>query len=249
MNRGTLITALALLLPLPTFAQSSKTPIQKRGKFSRDAISIWGQLGRQGILEIRSRNQEKIIVVKYGEEKEPILKYFAKVYVVVGGKQFVTDIGDLVGCEVAWAPDSKAFFVTYSDGGAVGTYHTEVYYVEETGLRIEEPTGQVQKDFHSKPPVCFEPEDPNIAAITWVGSSRRLLVAAEILPHSICEGMGTFKAYEISLPEGKILRKYGQLKAKRLFWTHLGPELRNASDECILNPKSCEIPALHPKPH
>lgn len=230
------------------FAQSSRKLIPKRGHFSRDAISIWGQLGREGILEIRSPDMNKIIVVKYAVKKGAMPEYSANVYVVVGGKQFDTDIGGSVNSELGWAPDSKAFFVTYSDGGNVGTYHTLVYHVAESGLRIEEPTAHVQKDFDSKPPVCFEPEDPNIGAITWVGSSRRLLVAAEIQPHSNCDAMGTFKAYEISLPEGRILTKYGQLKAKRLFWSHLGPELRNASDECALSPKSCQIPVLHPKP-
>ncbi|MBI3661558.1 MAG: hypothetical protein HY234_00690 [Acidobacteria bacterium] len=171
------------------------------------------------------------------------------VSVLAYGKTFETDIGYMVCSEVAWAPDSKAFFVTYSDGGAVGNFHVVIYYLGKDGLSDIEPTAQVMSDYLSRPRTCFDDEEPNIAAIAWRGDSSHILLAAETLPHSNCEEMGTFRAYKVELPSGKIIRSYGQITAKKLFWKHLGDELRNADDECaqIPKPKSCEIPGLHPK--
>src|SRR5258707_13898430 len=36
--------------------------------------------------------------------------------------------GDMsANIEVGWSPDSKQFFISYSDGGAVGNYHVHLY--------------------------------------------------------------------------------------------------------------------------
>ncbi|MHB8412372.1 MAG: hypothetical protein ACYDDI_10570 [Candidatus Acidiferrales bacterium] len=151
--------------------------------------------------------------------------------------------------EVMWSPDSKAFAETYSDSGAVGGFHVLVYYVGQNGLRIIEPTARVIREFLSHPRTCFVPEDPNIGAIEWIRGSSELLVAAETLPHSNCDNMGTFRAYIIHLPDGDIVKSYGQIEAKKLFWKHLGDELRSADDDCIRKPGSCDIPQLHPSKH
>lgn len=119
----------------------------------------------------------------------------------------------MVGAEVAWAPDSKAFFVTYSGGGLIGEYHVLIYYPKDSGLEIREPTAKVREAFLEKPHVCLYPEEPNLAAIAWLGSSEKLLVAAQIMLQSNCDNFGTFDVYEISLPGGRILKEYGQLEA------------------------------------
>jgi hypothetical protein len=126
-------------------------------------------------------------------------------------------------------------------------FHLLVHYVDENGIRTIEPTKQVTRAFLSHPRRCFESEDPNIGGIMWIDDSSKLLVAAETLPHSNCDGLGTFRAYDIKLPSGEILKSYGQLDAKKEFWNHLGQELRGADDDCVRNPKSCEIPQLHLK--
>ena len=51
------------------------------------------------------------------------------------GRRYRTRIGEWVNAEAAWSPDSSAFFVTYSDGGLVGTYHVKVFYVTAAALR------------------------------------------------------------------------------------------------------------------
>jgi hypothetical protein len=89
------------------------------------------------------------------------------------------------------------------------------------------------------------PEPPNIGAVAWL-SDTRLLVAAEIMPHSNCDSMGTFVAYEFALPTGRLERRYDQLEAKKRWRAQLGVELLEAPDECIRKPRACFVPFNHP---
>jgi hypothetical protein len=159
------------------------------------------------------------------------------------GREFKTEIGSLVNSEAAWSADSRAFFVTYGDGGSVGTYHVKVFYVTKSGLRIIEPIVDGRKLFA---PICFDPEFANVGAIKWMGpDSSRLLIAVEVPPHSSCVSMGTFRAFEITLPEGKVIERFGQIAAKKVFAIDLGVELRNADDSCIRRPRSRVPPGLN----
>jgi hypothetical protein len=56
--------------------------------------------------------------------------------------------------------------------------------------------------------------------------------------------MGTFRAFEIILPAGKVARTYDQLAAKKLFGDDMGTELMNADDSCVQQPGSCFSPGL-----
>lgn len=62
-------------------------------------------------------------------------------------RSYKTQMGSWVNAELAWSPDSKAFFVTYSDGGNVGTYHVKVVYVDDTGLHMTEPVANGRRLF------------------------------------------------------------------------------------------------------
>ncbi len=148
--------------------------------------------------------------------------------------------------EALWSPDSSAFFLNYSTGGLVGNFEVRVYYPSPEGLGAFDPSVAAKKDFLAHYPKCFNPEAPNLAGVAWLTASR-ILVAAEVLPHSNCDAMGTFATYEVDLPSGTIARKHGQLESKQRFARLIGPELRNADDECIRHPSSCWIAALHKK--
>jgi hypothetical protein len=147
--------------------------------------------------------------------------------------------------EVGWSPTSNLFFVTYSDGGAVGTYHVSAYRFSEGSLIKIDPTPAVRRDFQKRYPKCFSPEEPNIAGIAWSADSTKLLVAAEVLPHANCDDMGTFALYAVTIPDGKVIDRIPQVAAKASLHDALGPELRGADDRCLLQPGSCQIPALH----
>jgi hypothetical protein len=143
----------------------------------------------------------------------------------------------LINAEAAWAHDSSAFFVTYSDGGNIGRYHVLVVYVTDAGIHVIEPVPDGSLLFK---PSCFDPELPNVGAIGWIGNgSDRLAIAVEVPPHSSCASMGTFKAYVIQLPSGKVISTYGQIEAKRAFSKLIGAELRGSENECVEKPQSC----------
>ncbi|MGP0019263.1 MAG: hypothetical protein ACLPHP_11885 [Candidatus Sulfotelmatobacter sp.] len=209
---------------------------QDSGLYSKTATSTWA---RSGAFTIASPDKEKEITVKPIEH--PQGDATDVVTVRAYGHEYKTPIGEWVNAEVAWAPDSKAFFVTYSDGGNVGTYHLKVFYVEPKGLRVVEPFPSGRVFFK---PTCFDPEEPNVGAIKWGADSSRIVIAVEVPPHSSCASMGTFRAFEISLKDGKILQHYDQLQAKQLFADSIGKELRNANDDCIRQPERCVPPGL-----
>ncbi|HEV2212923.1 MAG TPA: hypothetical protein VGS99_06215 [Gammaproteobacteria bacterium] len=147
--------------------------------------------------------------------------------------------------EFLWSPESAALAVTYSDGGLVGNYYISVYRVTELEPALIDVLAAVRSDFTSSYPKCYDTEEPNFGAVSWLDGSQHLLVAAEVLRHSNCDDAGTFALYEVSVPDGKIIKKYDQLEAKRLFADKLGSELSSANDDCIRKPGSCYIPELH----
>ena len=191
--------------------------------------------------EFSSPDGQKRIVVEVKPMAQP------RLHVKIANREYPVEFSPWPCPEFQWASDSKAFFLTYSTGGNVGNYEVMLYYPTAGGVKVVDPTSSVQKDFLAHYATCFFPETPNLAGITWTKDSDRLLVVAEVLNHSNCDMMGTFAAYEIEAPSGKIVKKYGQLEAKKQFWQTLGPALRNADDECFTKPESCEIPMLHKK--
>lgn len=203
--------------------------------FSRSATNIWVTKR----LEIPSPDGRKSINIHRlkGTSDGP-----PGVWLSVNGKDFGIDLGWWVDGEAAWAADSKAFFITYSDTGAVGQFHVKIVYVTNSGVQVLEPIpdGSVLLRPH-----CYDPEAPNVGAIKWMGSgSKSLLIAVEVPPHSSCANMGTFEVFEIELPSGKVVSRYDQLTAKKLFRSEMGGELLGADDSCIRKPQSCVPPGL-----
>jgi hypothetical protein len=213
----------------------------EEGVYSKEASIVRLDGTTAMATEFPSPDGMKKIIVKKRPESSP------QVFVRIAGNEYMMEFSPWPCPEFQWAQDSEAFFVTYSDGGAVGNYIVLVCYPSKEGVKILNPTSAVEKDFLHHYPKCFTPETPNLGGVSWIKDSRHLLVAAEVLPHSNCDMMGTFSLYEIEVPSGKIIGKYDQLEAKKLFWKILGVELRNANDECFTEPGACSIPMLHEK--
>jgi len=146
--------------------------------------------------------------------------------------------------EVLWSPDSLAFSLTGSREGANGQYGTDVFYIRGGGLVKIELNSLLETTF-GHPVKCAWPEVPNVGAILWLVPSEKLLVAAEIVHHSVCDSFGTFRAYAVDLTGPRIVATYDQLEAKRLYRRDLGGELLQADDSCIRDPKSCWVMGNH----
>ncbi|GLQ98137.1 hypothetical protein GCM10007863_25570 [Dyella mobilis] len=127
------------------------------------------------------------------------------------------EIEDLA--EVNWAPDSREFAVTQSDGGWVGTWTVTAYAVTPDGLHSYELSKLVAAKFQARKGGCAE--IPNVGAGGWLGPGR-LLVIAEAPPHSSCSDMGSIRGYEVAVEHAQILDEYDAPALKSRFGRLLG---------------------------
>lgn len=241
-----MVRPLAILIALATFVLGPFTLKCQEisGMFSRAATPVFDlyydrHSESQSGIRVASPDQKKNVVVRYESDSEKM-----HLSLETQSKSREWDLGIGVGAEIGWSPDSNAFFLTKSPTSRNGIYGTTIYLLQGNSVKIVDLTPVVEKVF-GHPVKCDVPESPNVAGIKWLTDSHRLLVAAEIVNHSICDSYGTFNLYLISVPDLRILGEYDQLKAKKLFWDDLGWELRPANDECIRRPKACEVPSHH----
>jgi hypothetical protein len=179
---------------------------------------------------LKSPDGTKLLTVRPSEdEKDPDGSYLSFT-VGAAGKEFVTRLPGF-DAEVLWAQDSSAFAVTQTEGGGGIGYRVYVFYVGENGLKRVDVSQTIEKAFGT-PVKCEVSVPPNTGFIDWVDGSDRILVAAEVVPVSICQCNGTFKVYEVGLPDTRILRSYSQIEAKQKFSNLLGCELTDADDNC-----------------
>ncbi|MGZ3275421.1 MAG: hypothetical protein ACXU82_16150 [Caulobacteraceae bacterium] len=210
-----------------------------KGVYGSHAVDLWGKIGGGGRTTVASPDGRSRVIVQYGDDRGMTIRTAG----AIGKLSFATDA--YVASELTWSPDSKAFFITGSDGGAVGDFHLLIVDRFADGLAMRDASKAIYSAF-GHPVKCDAPEAPNVGGIKWL-PGHRVLVAAEILPHSVCDSTGTFKAYELDPGTMKVGRRYGQLEAKKLFGPDLGQELTAADDECVKKPTSCYVSTNHPE--
>lgn len=196
-------------------------------------------------MKIVSPNGKSFVLAKHIEKDDD-----GRVLLTVSGEigSLKVDLGQGVGSELLWSPDSKAFFVTTSDEGLNGSYRLVVAGVFEGKLQSRDLAPLIHKAF-GHPVKCGWPEVPNVGGITWLGPENNILISAEIVSHSNCDSFGTFKAYLVNPSTMEVIRSFTQLEAKQQFANVLGTELKKAPDECIRDPKACYVSSNHPSRH
>jgi hypothetical protein len=102
-----------------------------------------------------------------------------------------------LNAQVMWNSSGTRVALTGSEGGAVGQFQTAAVRIRDNQLEWFDLTRLIERAL-GQPVTCGSPEAPNVGAITWI-SDHKLLVAAEIMPHSNCDSMGTFAAYEVDV--------------------------------------------------
>ncbi len=219
-----LVVLLAASLGLSA-EQKHSCPEGPHTLYSKRAVSL-----DSGLERLRSPDGKKLLTVRTVEDQKDPDGLHLSFTVNVAGKKFSTRLLGF-NAEVLWSQDSTAFAVTQTEGGGGIGYRVYVFYVGETGLKKVGVSRIVEKAFGS-PVKCEVPVPPNTGFIDWLGGSDRILVAAEVVPVSVCQCSGMFKVYELSLPEVQILQTYSQIEAKQKFSNLLGCELRDANDKC-----------------
>jgi hypothetical protein len=234
--------ALFVTLSLNGFAQQAK-----HGFYSQAAFPLWDQVSGSPTPVVVSSPDRRSRVLARWRDSGCKSNDECVVLDVEGtlGKLHI-DIGPGVASELLWASDSKAFFVTTSNGGAIGDYHLFVVDTFHGHLQSRDATEKIYKEF-GHPFRCGWKESPNVAGIGWVGRTHHLWVAVEVINHSNCDSCGTFKAYEVDPATMTIGKTLNQLEAKRTLKPMLGEELMNAPDECIRKPTSCYVSTNHPE--
>ena len=164
------------------------------------------------------------------------------IFVEQDGNRLPGQITVDVDPEMAWSPDSKAFFITSSDGGAVGTFGTIVYLVEDGKVRSVDITKQVRDDIAARYPACVAYKGiqsctlaeqhrmarnhdwVNVAGMKWLKGSTELLVVGNV-PDSSGYGanMTEWMGYRIEIPSGKILERYTANEFRKK-WNELKPD-------------------------
>jgi hypothetical protein len=223
-----LALASALLLSAQSISKNRRTSV-RRGEWSSKTVSLfntWGGLdsnpGRR--LSLASPDGKKIIEVRN-----------ERVGIVVDGKAYRTKLGEKTNAELGWAPDSQYFFLTWTDGGDTGTWHTDLYSVGASGIRqIDKFENQVRSEFEQRIRHLPMPKEfgrsvdrhfwqeaqyceANIVGAEWLNGSQELLVSALVPNVGDCRYMSTFGVYRVAVPSGNILQHYKAHEAYKKF--------------------------------
>lgn len=184
-----------------------------------------------GFVRLVSPDGKKTLLAERVEDSGASGESHMRYTVRVAGKSFSTRLLGFSG-EVAWSPDSKAFAVSETEGGGSLGERVYVFYVDDRGMRKLDVSRPIERAF-GHPVRCDIPIPPNTGFISWGTDSSTVLVAAEVVPVSVCSCAGTYRVYEMKLPALTIAHIYSQAEAKKQFWNMLGCELRDADDRCI----------------
>lgn len=229
MFQGMLVLAFAITLhsSAQSISKDRRTAVN-RGEWSAQTVSLfntWGALdsnpGR--VLTLPSPDGHKIIQVRN-----------ETVGIVIEGKGYRTRFGKKTSAELGWSPDSKAFFLTWTNGGDTGTWHTELYSVANSGIKqITGFENKIRDDFehrirHLPMPKFASSMDrqywlgkeyceANLVGAQWLKGSQELVVSALVPNVGICRFASRFEVYRVAVPSGKILQRYTPLEAYQKF--------------------------------
>jgi hypothetical protein len=115
---------------------------------------------------------------------------------------------------VVWSEKSDWFAVTWSDGGAIGNFHTRVFHVQGDEVRETKAVDSAFRDFRSRH-FCKQRGD-NVQAYGWDKNSDSLVLVMSVYPTGDCgREMGHTEAYFVQATDGKVLRHltFAQLNA------------------------------------
>jgi hypothetical protein len=214
-----------------------------RGAWSGKTVALfntWTAIDRNPgrRLDLPSPDGKKLIQVRGSQ-----------VRLSVDGKRYRTPLGNMHDAEVGWAPDSTRLFVTWSESGELGAWHTQVYDVTQAGLvEIPRVTRHVRADLilrMKRAPLphwvatrkeramwsTLEYCADDVVGSQWLNGSSEILVAGLSGPDSGCKYMGDFILYRIEVVTGMILQVYSEKDAHRIFGDKDLPRVDADDDE------------------
>lgn len=115
---------------------------------------------------------------------------------------------------VVWSEKSDWFAVTWSDGGAIGNFHTRVFHIQDDEVHESRAIDTAFRDFRSGH-FCKSRGD-NVQAYGWDNESNALVLVMSVYPTGDCgHDLGHTEAYFVQATNGRILQHLtlGQLNA------------------------------------
>jgi hypothetical protein len=117
--------------------------------------------------------------------------------------------------EVGWSPDSSQFFISYSDGGAVGGYHARLYRVTDTDVNMGRVPALVAERFRGKH--RCKSRGSNLFFLDWTPDSKIGFFVAEVYPTGDCgKELGAFRGYAVNLEDGTPVRAFGKKQTESI---------------------------------
>jgi hypothetical protein len=119
---------------------------------------------------------------------------------------FSTNLKDLsASVSVVWSETSDWFAITWSDGGAIGSFHTRVFHLVGEKVNEAESVGIAYDDFRSRH-WCRTRGD-NVQAYGWDKDTGALVLLTSVYPTGDCgKDLGHTEAYLVQPVDGAILR-------------------------------------------
>ncbi len=120
------------------------------------------------------------------------------------------------GVFVKWAPDSRAFYFMWSNGGMIGGYSVRAFRVAHGQVEEVPLTRTAERDFERRHP-C-KARGYNVYAVRWLQGSGQMLLGLQVYPTSDCgKEMGLYRGYLVHFPDGAILRRYSEQQLKAIW--------------------------------
>lgn len=111
--------------------------------------------------------------------------------------------------EIGWSPDSSQFFISYSDGGAVGRYRVRLFRLIGQTLTESQVPSTVAERFKTR--YWCASRGNNLFYLDWTLDSKVGFFVAEVYPTGDCgKDLGVYRGYEVSLENRKILRVFSE---------------------------------------
>jgi hypothetical protein len=128
--------------------------------------------------------------------------------------------------EVLWAPNSRAFVISGSDGGIVGEWKTHLYMLDTESKPVAHDVAGLIAPLVKEFPQCGEEASyVNLAAIAWMNGSDDLAVVAEVPPHGTCRNMGALRGFLISTRTWKVSAQLTEAELRDAWKSVLGERL------------------------
>jgi len=192
-----------------------------RGPWSGKTISLfntWTAFDTNPFRKLRLPSPDKTKVL--------IVNGF-QVRLLVDGRLLWTPFGGMHDAEVAWSPDSRRLFVTWSETGELGTWHLQVYAVDDSCVHEFRGVETIaRRDFEKRVRSFPIPKDLrtaegrqywsneeycepyNVIGSQWLNGSEELLVSVLVRNTGDCRYSSEFNVYRIKATTGELLERF-----------------------------------------